>query len=242
MKPSSRIRFIAGIMAVLLICMSLFVYLNYSMSRVDSIDAQLQSDTYTVGIDYSGIIEKQYVDEGAYIKTEDPLFELRSPTLSDAIRNNDVAKSSLLYSLTDDGLVTISAAAPGQVQTIGYRQGAFVPANSQIATINIENKLFVEATYKLSSPDYSRLNTNSKLTIVFPDNKRVEGSVYDFKLATVNKEVLTTVRARFNQNAINKTAFSVGTPLKTTLHFDSDTWFNTIKRQTQSLTKPSSRE
>lgn len=240
MKPVVRIKFLAGMLAVVLVCAGLFMYLNYSMSKVDSIDARLQSDNYTVGVDYSGIIEKQFVDEGAYIKTKDPLFALRSPTLSDAIRNNDVAKSSLLYSLTDDGLVTISAAAPGQVQSIGYRRGAFVPANSQIATINIENKLYVEATYKLSSPDYSRLNTNSKLTIVFPDDKQVEGSVYDFKLSTVDKEVLTTVRARFNQDAINKTAFSVGTPLTTTLHLDSDTWYSAVKNKVQSLLRPTS--
>lgn len=241
MKKSSKFRFIAGIIAVILVFASLFVYLNYSMSRVDSTIALLRSDTYTVGIDYSGIIEKQFIDEGAYVKTGDPLFELRSPTLSDAIRNNVVAKSSLLYSLTSTGLANITAAAPGQVQSIAYRQGAFVPANSQIAIINIENKLYVEATYKLSSPDYSRLNTNSKLTIVFPDNNRIEGSVYDFKLATVNSEVLTTVRARFNQSAINTTTFTVGTPLKTTLFLDSDTWYNTIKKQIQLLIQPSTK-
>lgn len=240
MKRSTRLKFVGGIFAVIIIVLGLFIYLDYSMSRIDSVDAQLQSDTYTVGIDYSGIIEKQYVDEGAYIDTGDPLFEIRSSTLSDAIRNNEVAKSSLLYSVTDDGLVLISAAAPGRIQTVSYHEGAFVPANSQIAEINIQNKLYVEATYKLSSPDYARLNTNSKVTITFPDNKKVEGTVYDISLATVNKEVLTTVRARFNEEGVNTSTFSVGTPVKTTLHFDSNTWFNSLKNSIQSLIQPSS--
>jgi len=240
MKFSSRLKFIAGIVGVVAICFSLFLYLDYSMSRVDSLDAQLQSDTCTVGIDYSGIIEKQYVDEGAYIETGDPLFELRSPTLSTAIRNNEVAKSSLLYTVTDDGLVLISAAAPGRVQSIGYREGAFVPANSQIAMINIQHKLYVEATYKLSSPDYARLNKSSKITVTLPDNRAVEATVYDITLATVNKEVLTTVRARFNQDLVNTATFSVGTPLVTTLHFDSNTWFNKLQSSLQALLRPAS--
>lgn len=240
MNKKTKLKFIGGILFVVALCAALFVYLDYSMSRVDSIDAQLDSDTYTVGIDYSGIIEKQYIDEGSYIKSGDPLFELRSPTLSDAIKGNEIAKSSLLYTVTDEGLVLISAAAPGQVQTLSFKEGAFVPANSQIAVINIEDKLYISATYKLSSPDYARLSKNSKVSVTFPDNKKVEGTVYDITLATANKEVLTTVRARFNNDDINTTAFSVGTPVKTVLRFDFDTWYNKLVSGVQSLIRPSS--
>ncbi len=238
MKFTARLRFIMGIIIVVLISFSLFIYLDYSMSRVDSINAQLLSDNFSVGIDYSGIIEKQYIDEGAYVKTGDPLFELRSPTMNDAIRNNDLAKSSLLYRLSDDGLIVITAAAAGRVKTIDYKQGAFVPANSQIALINIEGKLFIEATYKLSSPDYARINNNSKVQVVFPDNTKVIGQIYDISLSTVNKEVLTTVRARFDQDYINKSVFSVGTPVGTTLYFDSNTWLDTLNNGFNSLIKP----
>ncbi len=240
MKAKTRLKFLLGIAAVILLCGALFVYLDFSMSRIASVDAQLDSDIYTIGIDYSGIIEKQYIDEGAYIKTNDPLFELRSSTLSEAIRNNEVAKSSLLYTVKDDGLVLISAAAPGQVQSIAYRQGAFVPANSQIAVVNSEDKLFVSATYKLSAPDYARLDTSSKISITFPDNKTVQGSVYDISLKTVDREVLTTVRARFDQDAVNKVAFSVGTPVKTVLYLNSDSWLNRITTDIRLLFQPKS--
>lgn len=240
MKFTSRLKFATGIIIVITLCLGLFVYLDYSMSKVASVDAQLNSDTYTVGIDYSGIIERQYVEESSYVEVGDPLFELRSSTLSNAIADDEVAQSLLLYSVGENGLVKVSAAAPGQVQSIGYREGAFVPANSQIAVINLQNKLFVEATYKLSSPDYARLDRNSRVSIVFPDNKVVEGTVYDITLANTDGEVLTTVRARFNEDAINKTTFAVGTPLQTTLHFDSETWLNRIINAVQSLFKPSS--
>lgn len=241
MKFTTRLKFLSGIIFVIALCAALFVYLDFSMSRVQSVDAQLRSDTYTVGIDYSGIVEKQYIDEGAYIKTGDPLFEIRSSTLADAIRNNEVAKSSLLYSVTDGGNVLVTAAANGRVQTVAYRQGAFVPANSEIAIVNVENGLYINSTYTLSSPDYARINTNSKVAVTMPDNKKLEGTVYDISLETIDKQVVTSVRTRIDQDAINKTAFSVGTPVKSTLYLDTKTWYSQIVSAVQTLIQPATK-
>jgi multidrug resistance efflux pump len=241
MKPITRFKFFIGILTVIGLCAGLFIYLDYSMSRVNSIDAEISSDTYTVGLDYSGIVEKQFVDVGAYIKKGDPLFEVRSSLLADAIRNNEIAKSSLLYSVTDEGRVLMSAAENGRVQTINYRQGAFVPANSEVAVVNVEDGLYIKAVYKLSSPDYARLGSKSKISVTLPDNKKLDGSVYNISLETVNKEVLTTVRARIDQRAINQVAFSVGTPVRTTLFFDTKTWYSQIVDAVQSLFHPNSR-
>jgi multidrug resistance efflux pump len=241
MKSITRFKFFIGILVVVGLCAGLFVYLDYSMSRVDSIDAEISSDTYTVGLDYSGIVEKQFVDAGAYIKKGDPLFEVRSSLLADAIRNNEIAKSSLLYSVTDEGRVLMSAAENGRVQTINYRQGAFVPANSEVAVVNTEDGLYIKAVYKLSSPDYARLSNRSKISVRFPDNNVLEGSVYNISLETVNKEVLTTVRARIDQHSVNQVAFSVGTPVKTTLFFDTKTWYSKIEDAIQSLFHPNSK-
>lgn len=241
MKFTTRLKFSAGILFVVALCAALFVYLDFSMSRVQSVDAQLRSDTYTVGIDYSGIVEKQYVDEGAYIKTGDPLFEIRSSTLADAIRNNEVAKSSLLYSVSDNGNVLVSAAANGRIQTIAYREGAFVPANSEVAVVNSENGLYISSTYTLSSPDYARINNTSKVAVTMPDNTKLEGSVYDISLETIDKQVVTTVKTRIDQDAVNKVAFSVGTPVKSTLYLDTKTWYSQIVAAVQTLIRPAAK-
>jgi hypothetical protein len=238
MKKTAKFRFFIGIMAVVALAVSLFIYLDYSMSRVQSIDAQLESDSYTVGIDYSGVVTEQFVDEGAYVENGDPLFKVRSSTLTEAISNNEIAKSALLYSVDDDGNVLISAAAPGRVQSIAYREGAFVPANSQIAVINNKDGLYVSARYSLSSPDYSRLNTNSKVYVTLPDGKKVEAIVYDIVLEKEEGDVLTTVMARFDNNDINKTTFSVGTPLETSLELSTDTLFERIKNRVTALFSP----
>jgi hypothetical protein len=142
--------------------------------------------------------------------------------------------------VNDDGLVLVSAVANGQIQTINYRQGAFVPANSNLAVVNVENGMYVSATYKLSAPDYARINKSSKIAITLPDNKTLEGKVYDISLETVNKEVMTTVRARITDAYTNPVAFSIGTPVKTVLSLDTTTWYSRIVEAVKSLFRPTS--
>jgi len=239
MRFTVRLRFIFGILLVIALCGALFIYLEHSMARIHSTSAHLDSDSYSVGIDYSSIVEKQYVEENAYVKKGDPLFEVRSSSLSDAIRSNQIAVSSLLYSVTPEGTVTITAAADGRVQTIAQRVGAFVPANSELATINIKDGLYVSATYKLSSPDYARIGIGSLIAITLPDGVKVDGKVYDISLNTNDKEVFTTLKARIDQTKVNQVAFSVGTPVETVLYLNNDTWFTSLTRYSKKLFQPS---
>lgn len=215
--------------------LGLFVYLEHSMSKIASTDAQLQSVTFTVGVGYSGVIEEQLVDEGDYIKAGDPLFELRSPTLSDALRNNDIARSSLLYSITEDGKIVISAAANGVVQKVNYRKGAFVPANSEIAIINSENALYVSAAFKLAPPDYAKVRNGNIVTVLLPDNTRITGRAYGITLETTDEQIYTTVKVRIDQQQINSDVFSVGTPVEATLYLDTETWYRRINDSVRKL-------
>lgn len=239
MKRTTRLRFTAGILAVLAICCGLFVYLEYSMSRLPSVDAYLDSDSFTVGIDYSSIVEKQFVEEGAYVKKGDPLFEVRSSSLSEAIRNNQITQSTLLYSVTPEGSVSIDAAADGRVRTVKYHVGAFVPANTEMAVINAKDGLFINATYKLSSPDYARLSLGSKVVVTMPDNVKIDGSVYDVSLKEKDDEVFTTVKVKIDQSKVNQVAFTVGTPVETVLHLNDDTLASRLKRFVTNILQPS---
>lgn len=239
MNFGTRVKFIIGIVIVVLLCGALFLYLEHSMARIHSMNAYLGSDSYTVGVDYSSIVEKQYVEENAYVEVGDPLFEVRSSSLSDAIRNNQVAESALLYAVTDQDTVRITAAADGRVQSIKNRVGAFVPANSELATINLKDGFFISATYKLSSPDYARIGPGSRIVVTLPDGVKMDGEVYDISLATIDKEVLTTVKARIDQSKVNQVAFSVGTPVETILYLDNDTWYTSLSRFVTTIFRPS---
>lgn len=206
------------------------------MSRVVSTDARLQSATFTVGVGYSGIIERQLVEEGDQIKAGDVLFELRSPTLSEALRNNEISQSSLLYDMTDDGKIKLSAAANGTVHKINYREGAFVPANSEIAVINAENALYVSAVFKLSPPDYAKVRNGNTVIVRLPDNTRVSGPAYGITLESASGQdrIYTTVKIRVDQTAINP-LFTVGTPVEATLYLDTQTWYNRITSAVRSI-------
>jgi multidrug resistance efflux pump len=165
MTKTSRLKFIIGIIFALLLALGLTLYLQYSMSKAASIDAQLDSDTYTVGVGYSGIIEEQFVNVDDYIKKGDPLFSLRSPTLIEAIKNDEVNQSSLLYDIDAEGRIVITASVDGQIREVIYKAGAFVPANSEIAVVNTGNSLFVTAVYKLSGPDYGRISKDTEVSV-----------------------------------------------------------------------------
>lgn len=241
MKFTTRMKFVFGLIVVAAMCGGLFLYLEHSMARIHSVEAHIGSDSYAVGIDYSSIVEKQYVEENAYIKTGDPLFELRSSSLAEAIRNNQIAEAALLYSVTPRGTVLITAAADGRVQQVSQRVGAFVPANTELAVINLKDGLYISATYKLSSPDYARIGMGSRIVITLPDGVKIDGSVYDISLETIDKEVHTTVKARIDQSKVNQVVFTVGTPVESILYLNNDTLATRLGHYVQQLFQPSGR-
>ena len=132
----------------------------------------------------------------------------------------------------------ISAAAPGRVQKIAYSKGAFFPVNSQIATINNIDGLYASATYTLTSPDYTRLNTKSRIEVKFPDGQVLNASVYNISFERGDKEVLTTVRPRFYNTDLKTETFSVGTPINTVLELGSDTFLERIVNGAKSIITP----
>jgi len=213
---------------VLLVAGVLFIRLQYDMSTIASQSAQLQSATYSIGAGYSGIIEQQDVQEGDPVRAGEELFDLRSPDLATALNDNEISQSDSLYSVTSSGDIKITAATNGTVQTINYPEGAFVPANSNIAVIDTENATYVSAIFKLSPPDYAKLSNGNKVSVLLPDNSRVTGTVYGISLATTGNQIYTTVKVRIDQSKINQDVFSVGTPVQAKLYLNTTTWYGDI--------------
>ena len=238
MNKRSKLKLIVGVIFVIIIVAALFVYLDFSMSRKVARETYLAADSFTVGLDYSGIIEEQYIQEGDKIENGDELFKIRSSTLSQARDNDDFDTDSLLYTLDDDGTILVTSAADGQVQEINYSEGAFVPANSTVATINTQKSLYVIATYALSSPDYGQLTKQNKIDVYFPDGTKQEGEIFDIALETSEEEVLTIVKARVDETKVNTEVFTVGTPLESTLYLDTDTWYEKITNFIKELFQP----
>lgn len=233
MNIKTRLKFTAGILGVVVLVMAMLLRLQYDMSKVASQTAQLQATSFTVGAVSSGIVTGQFVSEGDKVRTGEKLFELHSPDLATAITNNEVVPAQNLYTSAGNDDVYITAAADGIVQKINYTAGAFVPANSSIATIDTTGSTYVLASFKLTPPDYKALHNGNKVMVTLPDATTIVGKAYGITLSTSGSQLYTTVKVRVDQSKINRDVFSDGTPVHAQLYLDRTTWYASLSRFVQ---------
>ncbi|MBC7512150.1 HlyD family efflux transporter periplasmic adaptor subunit [Candidatus Saccharibacteria bacterium] len=238
MKFFARLRLLIGILVIIGLVGGLFIYLNYAMSVVSSRSASLESDMNAVSVEYGGIIKKQYVEVGTNVKKNDPLFELTSTELSEALRTSRISTSSLLFSVTPSGDILLRASNSGILRQVNFAEGAFVPANSPIATIALDGSEYVRAKYSLQAPDYARINRGNMVSVTLPDNTRLNAKVFDIALEQDGDKVLTIVKARFNDDASISPTFSVGTPVSTSWQLENNSWYTTMLNAFKRLIEP----
>lgn len=238
MKFFSRLRLLIGILFVIALVGGLFIYLNYAMSVVSSRSASLQADANAVRVEYGGLITKQYVEVGAAVKKDDPLFEMTSSEFTEALRNDRVSRASLLFGVTENGDILLRASNSGILRQVNFAQGAFVPANSEIATIALDGSDYVTAKYALQAPDYARINRNNSVSVTLPDNTRLDARVFDISLEQDGDKVYTIVKARFNKNVDIPPTFSVGTPVSTRWQLENNSWYSAMVNAFKRLIEP----
>jgi pyruvate/2-oxoglutarate dehydrogenase complex dihydrolipoamide acyltransferase (E2) component len=208
------------------------------MSNISSQSAILESDTYAVSSEYGGVVEKLYVTIGGKVKKGDPLVELKSSSLAEALRSKQVEASSLLFSLTPTGNILLSANNAGTVRQIDFLTGAFVQSNVPIAVIDIAESQYVTTKYLLRAPDYARINRSNSVHVTLPDNSQLEATVFDIKLERDGEKVYTTVKARFDDTVSIPATFSSGTPVSTTWQLNNNRWYETITDFFKGLIEP----
>lgn len=240
MRFFARLRLLIGIVFVITLVGALFLYLNYAMSVVSSRSASLQADMNAVSVEYGGVIKKQYVEVGSTVKKNDPLFELTSSELSEALRTDRISTESLLFSVTETGDILLRASNSGVLRQVNFAEGAFVPANSPIATIAIDGSSYVTAKYSLQAPDYARINRDNDVSVTLPDNTRLDAEVFDISLEQNGDKVFTIVKARFKDDTKISPIFSVGTPVTSSWQLENNSWYTTILDSIKRLIRPTS--
>lgn len=238
MTIGKRLRFIIGMLVVFVLVAGGFLYLNYSMSNITSRSATLDADSYAVSVEYGGIIQKQYVDVGSEVKKNDPLFEINSSSLKEALDSKRVTKSGLLFSLTDNGNILLRSNNSGVIRQVNYPEGAYIPSNSQIAQLAVKDSDFVTAKFLLRAPDYSRIDKKKPLHVTLPDNTQLEAKIFDISLQQEGNNVYTIVKARFDRTAKINPNFSPGTPLSATWQLQSNSWYTNTLDLLKKLIKP----
>lgn len=241
MKFTTRIKFFIGIIVVFAVTGLLVLYLANSMSVAHSSKAVLAADASSIGTDYAGLVVKQHVEEGDKVQKGQTLFEIRSAQLNSDLANKIVSSSSLPFSINpDNNDILLKASDDGVVQKINYRQGSFAPVGGIVATLNTVGSLYVVANFKLSPPDYARISKDSKLEITFPDNTKMQATVFNITLAANGDHVDTVVKARLKNADISDFRFSVDTPVQATLQLSSTSWYQPVIDSIRRLFKPSS--
>lgn len=239
MKFTSRLKFFFGIIIVLALVGALVLYLINSMSTVESYKAVLAADTSSLGTDYPGLIVKQNAEVGDKVKKGETLFEVNSAQLNGALNNGTASLRTLPFSVDpNSGNILIKAPDDGVVSKVFFPNGSFVPTGGIIANINTVGSLYVVATFKLSPPDYARINKHTTLSLTFPDNTTMQATVFDITLVSDGDRADTVMRARLKNADISDFRFSVGTPVQATLKLNTSTWYQELYNYILRLFKP----
>lgn len=239
MKFTSRMKFMFGILFVVLLVGALTLYLNGIMSVAQSSKAELAADSTSIGTDYAGLVVQQNVEIGDKVTKGQVLFEIQSAHLKEVLDNKTVLESSLPFSLNPDNRnIQLKASDDGVIEKIAYQSGSYAPAGGIVATIDTVYSLYVIANFRLSPPDYARINKNSKLSLKFPDNSTQQATVFSIALVRNGSSVDTVVKARIKTADISDFRFSVGTPVQATLQLSQDTWYQSLFKYVEQLFKP----
>ena len=242
MKFTSRIRLVFGILVVILIVGALSMYLNNIMSVSQSSKAQLAADSTTIGTDYPGLIVKQNVEEGDKVTKGQVLFEIQSTQLNDALTKGLVMTAPLSFNVDPaTNYIRLKASDDGVIEKIDYRAGSYVPGGGTVASIDTVGSLYVTAHFRLSPPDYARINKSNTINLRLPDNSTQTATIFSIALVSNGSNVDTVVKARLKNADISDFRFSVGTPVEATLLLKQDNIFQGLFNIIQQLFKPAGR-
>jgi multidrug resistance efflux pump len=239
MKFFTRIRFLIGILFVLLIVGLLILYLNNALSTVHASRASLESDALTIGTDYGGLVVKQAINDGDPIKKGQTLFEITSSQLTANIANGSIKQASLPFSIDPKSNdIVIKAPGNGVVQKVNYLAGSFVPSGGILATVDTVGTSYIAGHFHLSPRDYARVKKGNVMDVTFPDNNHVTATVQSIALTTAGNRVDTVVKARLNGKSITDFQFPVGTPVEASLKLTKRAWYQDVTDLVRNLFKP----
>ncbi len=239
MTFGSRLRFIFGIIFVVAVVAALAIYLTGIMSVAKSSKAELDATSISIGTDYPGLVVKQNVEEGDKVTKGQVLFEIQSTILNQALTSGTVRASSLPFTVNSTtNYIQLKATDDGVVDKISYPAGSYVPVGGIVATIYTVNSLYVTAHFRLSPPDYARIDKSSKIDLRMPDNTTKQATIFSISLVRNGDNVDTVVKAHLKNADISDFRFSVGTPVDATLQLGKSTWYEGLITYVEQLFKP----
>jgi hypothetical protein len=229
-----------GVLAVFALVGLLSLRLDSEVRTVHAVEGELAAQEYEVGTDYSGVLVDQYVSPGDEVGPGDPLFALKSNRLRRDLANGVIRPEDSTYSVRDGNTLVFIAAAAGRVQEVEYLEGAFVPANSVIATVEVADSLHIRADFQLRPAEYALIREADQMAVTLPNGETVPARITDVNVAAGDNIAHTAVQAE-PSDAFDETMFGAGTPVSTAIELPGRGLVSGIKDLVGGLLTPRGR-
>lgn len=236
----TRIRLALGVAAVLALVGVLSVRLDAEVRTVHAVQGELAAQEYEVGTDYSGVLVDQYVSPGDAVGPGDPLFALKSNRLRRDLANRVIRPEDSTYRIRDGNTLVFIAAAAGRVQKVEYLEGAFVPANSVIATVEVADSLHIRADFRLRPAEYALIGDADHMDVTLPSGETVPARITDVSVAAGDNIAHTAVHAE-PSDAFDEAVFGAGTPVSTAIELPGRGLLSSISDLVSGLLRPRGR-
>jgi hypothetical protein len=225
MTWTNRLRLLAGLVGVLVLVAVLTVVYNQRQTRAQSLTGTISTDAYDVGAGYGGTVVKQYVKANDTVKVGDKLFTMQSPALQADVANKVKVKDTEAYNVnTKKGTVTYKATVAGQVDQLGAALGTTLTGGQSFAHITVLGSQYVDAQFLLTPRDYERVLVGAHVSVLLPNNQKVDGTVSTIKVATEQGNAATKIRVDSPElaNPDLSTLTRSGTPVVATVSLRDD--------------------
>jgi len=231
MTWSNRLRLTLGIIFVIALAGVLTFHLNAEKGLAKSTNGTITSEHYNVASPYSGLVTHALVKKHDTVKTGDALFVIDSPALRNELAADMEPTSTAASSINKNGTVVVMATADGLVTDVDAVQGTFVQGAATLAKVDLAGTLKVEADFTLTPNEYARVEDKAPVTIVLPNQKRLEGTVetVDVKTKNGNAEAVITVTSKQLKLGAENGLIATGTPVSAELHLRNDGVVSTVQ-------------
>jgi hypothetical protein len=209
-------KLLIGVAAVLALVGVLSLRLDAEVRTVHGLQGALDAEEYQVGTDYAGVLVDQYVAPGDEVQPGDPLFALESNRLRRDLASGLVRREDSTYRVRDDNTLVFSATSEGTVRAVDYRSGAFVPANTPIARLEVADSLFVTVQFQLRPAEYALIREADTMTVTLPNGTAVPADITDISVEAGDNIAHTTVRAEA-ADLSDSGLFGAGTPVSASI-------------------------
>lgn len=233
----TRLKYLVGVLVVVGAVAALALSMNDRISTVHDVSATVRTDDYTVGTPYAGMVVQRSVDVGDHVDEGDPLFVVQSSELARDIANDALEPGKSPYDIRDANKIVIRATSAGKVSEVAPIEGAFVAANSAMATVQEQGTSYVQADFRLTPKQYALMRGADEVTVRLPDEQTVRAEIDRIGVRTDGDTAATRLRA-VSPALNNRGLFASGTPVNVDVSLPRDGLVESVRAALAGLLTP----